>query len=202
MKFRTVTVLALALVVPAAANFKVATIGLDTLVKQSEVIVIAEVTEIVTRAGVKVAVAKVFEGVKSGSPTGTIEFVAERTWTCDTSNAVVGERVLLYLGKVRKDSRITMLKQDLGKAASESRNGGRVLYVLAHHGRGRLVLKERSGAWMVPIWRWTKNEAWKLNVNLKLPNGMGIHSIEPLKGHVALADVVTSTLNSLRAKGG
>ena len=54
MKVWTLAVFSLYIAVPAEANFRVATIGLDELTRKSEVIVIAEVTEIVTRAGVKV----------------------------------------------------------------------------------------------------------------------------------------------------
>lgn len=202
MKVLIVTVLSLCIAVSASANYKVATISLEALAKQSDAIVIAEVTEIVTRAGVRVAIAKVLESVRPGSPTGKIEFIAEPTWTCDISSAVVGERVLLYLDKVRKGARVTMLKQDLAKAASKSRNAGRTLYALGHSGRGRLVLTKSREDWIIRISRWQDGNVWNLNISLMLPSEVEVRVDGPLKGRVALSDIVASTKTALQPKRG
>lgn len=198
MKVWILAVFALYIAVAAAANFKVSTISLEALTKQSGTIVIAEVYEIVERAGVRVAVANVVEGVKPGSPIGTIEFVAEATWTCDISSAVVGERVLLFLSEVQKESRATMFRQELAEAASESRRAGHTLYEIAHSGRGRLVLTKSSGAWLIAITRWQDGHAWNLNASLMLPAGVKVLVDGPRNGRTAVSDIVASTQKALK----
>ena len=206
MKVWTLAVFSLYIAVPAVANFSVATIGLVDLVQRSEVIVVAEVSKIVIRAGVKVAVAKVTQGIKPGSPTGTIEFVADKTWTCDTSNAVVGESVLLYLNKVRKDARVTMLKRDLGRAAGESQAQGRTLYRLAYHGRGRIVVNlDDQGDW-IGVKKRFNEDAWTLNVNLFAPKTakvfkQGRRKRPPaITARMTLRDVIGSTKAAIAAQ--
>lgn len=200
MKVWTLAVFSLCIAVPAAANFKVSTISLEALAKQSDAIVVAEVSKIVTRAGVRVAVATIVEGVKPGSPTGTIEFVAEATWTCDISSAVAGERVLLFLSEVRNESRATMFRQELAQAASESQKAGRILYELAHSGRGRLVLSKSPRDWLIGITRWQDGHAWNLNVSLMLPAGVTVRVDGPRNGRIALSDLVSATQKALNTK--
>ena len=209
MKSWIAFILALGLVVPVSANFSVGTIGVNRLAIGSQVIAVADVTEIVERSGVRVAVAKVVRGLKGAVPNDTIEFVAEKTWTCDISNAVLGERVLLYLIKVRDRDGVTMFKQDLSKAASMSRSAGRVLYELYHSGRGRIVInRSKDGDWLAVKRR--SGDPWTLNVNLTAPKQVRVFNSQPVDrrplnatGRVLLTDILAATetaIDPLRLK--
>lgn len=95
---------------------KVAYISLETLIEQSESIVVAKVEKVSKPLfGKRYAKAKVTE-VWKGSRIENLEFLASRTWTCDISSAEKGETALLFLTK--------------GK---ESRS-----HLIAHSGRGRM----------------------------------------------------------------
>lgn len=209
MKSWIVILLAFGLVVPVSANLKVATISIKDIAQSSQVIVVADVIEIVDRSGVRVAMAKVVRGLKGAVPNDTIEFVAEKTWTCDISNAVLGERVLLYLIKVRDRDGVTMFKQDLSKAASMSRSAGRVLYELYHSGRGRIVInRSKDGDWLAVKRR--SGDPWTLNVNLTAPKKVRVFNSQPVDrrplnatGRVLLTDILAATetaIDPLRLK--
>lgn len=109
---------------------KVASIPLDEMIDASEVVVVAQV-ESVSRTfiffGSRYAQAKVLE-VWKGNPGAEIEFLASPTWTCDISDAEVGETAVLFL----------------------ERSGSS--YVIAHSGRGRLPIRQIEGRPYGTIW--------------------------------------------------
>src|SRR5262245_43244244 len=83
--------LALALSPPASA--KVANTTLEELAKGARTMAVAHVDRITQIGGAKVALATVIEplgGLQKGQP---FAFLAEPTWTCDSSEAVAGETV-------------------------------------------------------------------------------------------------------------
>jgi hypothetical protein len=68
---------------------KVATISIGELARESDLMMVAEVQRVEVKAGVKIARVRVIRFVK-GEAECPIAFVAEPTWTCDTSAAVQG----------------------------------------------------------------------------------------------------------------
>ncbi len=163
-KLRCITLLLTAV---SLAYSKVATIDLGRLARLSNLIVVAEVIAIQEVGGVKVASVKTISLVK-GVAECPIAFVAEPTWACDTSAAVVGERVLLYLSPVPQLKKRTMNGQDLTAAASACKLNGVILYVLSHSGHGRIPLKLSGSKWIANV-RQGPGTAPKLNANLTLP---------------------------------
>jgi hypothetical protein len=86
----------------------------------------------------------------SGRASSCFYFVAEPTWTCDTSDAVAGETVLLFLSRVREQ---TIERPNLGKppvrvgAAKQQ-----ALFYIAHSGRGRMPVRQVNGQTYVTLW--------------------------------------------------
>jgi hypothetical protein len=109
---------------------KVAALQLDELVEGSDLIVLAEV-ESVTKPliGERKATARVLE-VWKGSPIETVRFIASPTWTCDISEAVEGETVVLFLAKGDNPR----------------------FYTIAHSGRGRMPLRSVDGVTYATLW--------------------------------------------------
>jgi hypothetical protein len=116
---------------PARATASVEPITLKELVGFSEMIVLATVTKVEDApAGLKygdhgpdertpkVATARVLE-VWKGSPGPEVRYMASRSWVCDTATARVGERVVLFLSRLK----------------------GLPFLVIEHSGRGRMPLR-------------------------------------------------------------
>lgn len=93
---RRATSLVLLLLATAEANASVAAVELRKLATETPTIVVATVESIRTIEDRKWAFARVTESVKGSSRTGVL-YLAQPTWTCDTSTAREGEEVLLFL---------------------------------------------------------------------------------------------------------
>lgn len=65
-------------------------------IKESDLIVIGKVQSIVKIENIEFAKVEVIQTFKGNSP-NTIYFLASRTWSCDSSNAVVGETAMFFL---------------------------------------------------------------------------------------------------------
>lgn len=76
---------------------KVAPVRIDELFKEAVVVVQAHVDSVTKVHGVRVANARVGKTYKGDIKTASVSFVADPTWTCDSSQATVGENILLYL---------------------------------------------------------------------------------------------------------
>lgn len=70
----------------------------DDLIEDADLIVIGKVESINHISDVRIAKFKISQTLK-GTATDEIYFLAERTWTCDISDARVGEKALLFLSK-------------------------------------------------------------------------------------------------------
>lgn len=70
---------------------------LEMLTKASTLIVVAQVEEVKQQPDMRVATARVLE-VWKGTPPEKVHFRASRSWVCDSSHAVVGETIVLFLG--------------------------------------------------------------------------------------------------------
>jgi hypothetical protein len=114
------------------ASAKVAAISIEELVAESDEIVVATVTELTPESVLRNQSVFARAAVKrtlKGSLTGTFQFLASPTWTCDSSTAVQGETVLLFL-KHHRDHH----------------------FVIAHSGRGRMPLRVVSNKDYVTLW--------------------------------------------------
>lgn len=154
------------LAISTLAQAKVASIDLIRLANLSQLIVIGDVTAVRTVAGGQVASVKTIFFVK-GAAECPIAYVAEPTWKCDISEAIVGERVLLYLSPAAATGR-TMFGQDLSVVTGACKRKGIQLYVLSHSGRGRVPLKQARSIWIANVKKGPAT-APQLNVNLTLP---------------------------------
>ena len=106
----------------------VGSIRLEELTLQSPLIVVAKVNKLVTRTEGTFANATPME-VWRGSPEGDVEFIVSSTFACDISQAIPGEKVLLFL---------------------ETDVAGRLS--IAHFGRGRLPLDTVDGKDIARCW--------------------------------------------------
>jgi hypothetical protein len=144
----------LALVPTRSAQAKVPRVTLGYLIRTSDYIVLARVEGVDARAGMKIARAVPLREFKATHPADSgrapFYFVAEPTWTCDTSDAAPGETVLLFLSRVREQ---TIVRPDLGQppvrvgAAKQQ-----PLFCIAHSGRGRMPARQVNGKTYVTLW--------------------------------------------------
>ncbi|MBI3923230.1 MAG: hypothetical protein HY318_17550 [Armatimonadetes bacterium] len=80
-------------------------------------------------SGKRYAFARVKQ-VWKGKPGANVKFLASPTWTCDTSTAVKGETIVLFLTRVMR----------LGP------------FHIAHSGRGRLPIQKVHGRSYAEVW--------------------------------------------------
>jgi hypothetical protein len=170
----------------AATPIKVATIAVNELFKQSKVITLAEVESITFVAKTKIATAKILKTYK-GKPTGqTVKFVAQETWACDISNAIKGEKVLLYLV-----STSTGIKDEgVNAAAKELATKGEMLYSIGHAGRGRIPILSTESEPTVPTHA-ADERGWSINLNLEVPDSKHIQKISKDLGTIKISDLIT-----------
>lgn len=117
------------LLLAAPLSAKVGSLSLAEMADASEVIVLAKVDSVSWLPWKRYATATI-EEVWKGKETRTVEFLASPTWTCDVSEAVKGERVVLFLTH-----------------DPESRS-----YAIAHAGRGRMPLRTVGGKAYATFW--------------------------------------------------
>jgi len=90
-------VIAVAVLAVSRLRGEVASQRLETVVWESELVVVAKVTAVSPHGRDKsYATTTVLETWK-GTPKPTVEFLAEPSWACDISEAQVGETVVLFL---------------------------------------------------------------------------------------------------------
>src|SRR5215218_5711244 len=76
---------------------KVASTTLKELTLPADAITLAKVERVEKLSGRKVATATVLRPLKALEAGSRFRFLAEPTWTCDSSTAIAGEVVLLFL---------------------------------------------------------------------------------------------------------
>ena len=110
-----------------SVHAKVGTISIGELAQGSDLILVAEVQRVEVKAGVRIARVRVIRFIK-GEAECPIAFVAEPTWTCDTSAAVPGERVLLYLTAAVDPQERTLNGKNVGAVQAWCKREGTQLY--------------------------------------------------------------------------
>jgi len=129
-------------ILPTSAEARVAPITLKELVDSSDLIVVAYETKVEDRPGelklgeedvirspIKVATARILE-VWKGKTGPDVHYIASPTWTCDISEARVGEQVVLFLSK----------------------SEGVPFMLIGHAGRGRMPIRDVEGKAFATIW--------------------------------------------------
>jgi hypothetical protein len=194
MRSRSYTGFSLALglaiaTVSVPGEAKVARTTLGQLIMGSEAIMIAHVEGLLSFDGLTVAravPARVLKGRERGTP---IYFVAGPTWACDTSTAVRGETVLLFLLHA-KSARVERrhIHRPTARVAVQP------LYFLDAAGRGRLPIREVNGQPTVLI----RNREIEVSAGLR-PVSTTDHPWAGPVGHFRLADVEKTIRNRLSA---
>lgn len=152
-----------------ARSISVGRIKFDELVRYSDSIVVARVTSVTrldrpegerktdssraldqwrSEGTVRVAEAEVLRVVKGERATTKVHFLAQATWTCDISDAKVGETALLFL---RESSWVADEGPTLRAALRES-TGGSAMFVLMHSGRGRMPIRQVGASDFATYW--------------------------------------------------
>jgi hypothetical protein len=125
---------------PAPARASVASITLKELVGRSDLIVVARETKVEdgpadlnlgedVKSPIKVATARIVE-VWKGKAGPDVRYIASPTWTCDISEAKVGESVVLFLSKSKSVP----------------------FMFIEHSGRGRMPIRDVNGRRHATIW--------------------------------------------------
>lgn len=168
---------------------KVGTISIGELAQGSDLILVAEVQRVEVKAGVKIARVRVIRFVK-GKAECPIAFVAEPTWACDTSAALPGKRVLLYLTAAVDPQEQTLNGKNVRAVQASCKREGTQLYVLSHSGRGRIPLSLNKGQWVAPV---TRGDARGPGLNLSLYIPRPVTTVLTSPGHraVPLAELIT-----------
>jgi hypothetical protein len=176
---RLIASFTLLLMADSSAHARVAPIKLDELALENDGIAVARVDRIVTVGGVRVAEASVTRPLQGMESVRRFAFIAQPTWTCDVSNAVWGETVVLFLTKVR-DTRIIdrEIAEFFPRMSSQfhsawvKRHSSLPLYEIADSGRGRLpVHRQEDQSYLLASRREYETEAslWTGDVQLPYP---------------------------------
>lgn len=130
--------------VPAFA--KPAPVSIARLVEASDVIVIGTTTDIISVAGVRVAVVQVDEAILASPVPEKIYYLAQRIWREGAAAGNMGERCILFLsrGPAERFETKRFGHQGTSEFVSElqDRIGANCLYTLSSGGRGRMVIQD------------------------------------------------------------
>jgi len=160
MRLGTVLLLACA---ASTVSAKVGTISLMDLTKQSSLIVVGTVSSV--RAGpIRMATFDVERFVKGKGPR-RLDFVAQPTWRCDISDAKPGEKLLLFLDKVKAGTTIGGMIGLNKKLDHDS-------YLIGHSGRGRIQLSGQGANQFIAFKPDSFMEPTEYVVNLLLPKDL------------------------------
>ncbi len=144
----------IALLFTSIGHARVGNMTFADLLKGSQAVVVGRVTRIDWVEGVRVATAEVSQSIKGSRK--SVRFIAEATWACDTSDAVVGETALLCLTSF--DARPYNTKRSLTG-----------VFQLGHSGRGRIPLVLQNGVWTARVRRSKPGAQWELGTGLLAP---------------------------------
>jgi hypothetical protein len=166
-------VIVLLLVGQSAA--KVARTSLNELTARADLIVIGRVTRLIQVKEVTVAELQVIRTLK-GAHFAKLYYLAQPTWTCDTTDAEVGEESLFFFENYVFDpepASMAFVKQSSGKRGYEIKSGaikigfkeplgfkGEIRALTANSpflavswsGRGRMPIREIKGLKYVTLW--------------------------------------------------
>ncbi len=122
----------------AAAAYARYEVALVFLLRDAEIVLVGEEVAVEEVEGWRVATLKVAATLR-GESRQAVRFLAEPTWTCDTSRAEVGQKVLLLL--TAADSK----EASLGRGKGPIEVDGQPILRIAGYGRGRLRISTVDG---------------------------------------------------------
>jgi hypothetical protein len=142
---RVTSLFALLATAVSTAHGRVGSTTLKALTVYSDGIAVAKVERVEKVGGVSVATAKVVHPLKGLRAQQQVAFLAEGTWTCDTSYAVVGETVLLFLQRPGAHFQEFIRNRPQFQQERTSRLSSLPFFQIAYAGRGRMPLQMRRG---------------------------------------------------------
>jgi len=109
---------------------------------RSDAIAVARVDRVLLHGGMRIAVATVLRPIKGLNANQRFSFLAEPTWTCDSSTAVLGETVLLFLERPGDgfDNWLIEVHPDAWERRAE--HPARPFFKVAWSGSGRMPVTE------------------------------------------------------------
>lgn len=121
------------------------TMKLKDMIRRSEYVVLGKVSRVEVVDGVRLAEIEVGRTLKGNPGVTRLYYWASPSWSCDVSNAEVGEEGLYFLWNIDKEFSTPSEAhlQFLEKARPFTR--GARIYLLEHSGRGRLRPKYIDG---------------------------------------------------------
>jgi hypothetical protein len=119
------------------AHSRKASIPLESLTNSADVIAVAKVDKVTKISGAKVAEATVIRPLKGLKEKQQFTFLAEGTWTCDTSHAVEGETVFIFLRQPNLGEDF-LKKHPKFKSEQAQRFPNVPFYEISHSGSGRM----------------------------------------------------------------
>lgn len=122
----------LSIAVSQTGYSRVASASLTEVIKGSDLIAVGTVSEVTKVNGYRVAKLKIEGVLKGNAQTSEAFFLASPTWTCDVSDAKVGERGLYFLSTQTRELEFP------------SRHNGQPIFLIAHSGYGRLLSHEQG----------------------------------------------------------
>lgn len=148
---KTPLVAALGIVFFAAADpasAQPATTMLRELARSAAIIAVTRVIRVERVGGVKVASVRVLRPIKGARAGQTLSYIAQPTWTCDTSTAALGETTLLFLDRFEGQRFAAFYPREYARLSAEQarRRRERVpIYQVAQSGAGRMPILVRRG---------------------------------------------------------
>ncbi len=131
----------------ASVEAEVAATALEALATRAEQVVLGRVIAVHTLAGHEVAEIEVLRVLRGAADLERVYVHAQPTWTCDTSEAEVGETALFLLAKGNE------LKA--GRAfwrALDRQRRGAPFFLIEWSGRGRMPVRLVDGVEFVTLW--------------------------------------------------
>lgn len=154
------TITVFALIWPQPISGRPFSASLEMLTKASTLIVVAQVEEVKQQRGTLAATARILE-VWKGTPPEKLHFRASKSWVCDSSHAVVGERIVLFLG-----------------------GDPRTVMSIAYSGLGRLPVSSTDGKQMVGLFGDRLPKVLKRQINLAPESLSGMVELTILQRYV------------------
>lgn len=129
-----------------ASKAEISSIQLEELTKNSDLIFVGRVISVSTIDEEEIAKIEVLKKYK-GRAQNQVFISVSRTWTCDVSNAIVGETALFFLSKYRIRPTLQRNLEETCKLKKkiDSEIGTNDFYYISHSGYGRMPIEKKNG---------------------------------------------------------
>ena len=165
MRYRVIQVWLVAVIItlfsPKATLSRALMPTFEMLTRTATLIVVAQVESVTEKGNVRIATARTID-VWKGQLAGTVQFRASKSWTCDVSNAIPGETVVLFL-------------------VDDAQTGETAI---AYSGIGRLPVNDAEGMQTVMLYGPLFTKALKQEAGISQATVSGHVTLAMLKRHV------------------